>query len=38
MRIMIVTPKAMYRTAPVSNPLTYPYYAVAGDVNHPEPL
>ena len=28
----------MYRFAPVSNPLTFPYFAAAGDVNHPEPI
>lgn len=28
----------MYRVAPTSNNLTYPYYNASGDANHPEPL
>jgi|LauGreDrversion4_2_1035121.scaffolds.fasta_scaffold797248_1 hypothetical protein len=35
---MIVTPKQMYRFAPVSNPLTYPYFKDVADNNHPEPV
>jgi hypothetical protein len=34
----MVTPKQMYRFAPVSNPLTYPYFKNTADNNHPEPL
>jgi len=28
----------MYRFAPVSNPLTFPYFKTVADNNHPEPL
>jgi hypothetical protein len=28
----------MYRVAPTSNNLTFPYYSASGDANHTEPL
>lgn len=28
----------MYRFAPVSNPLTFPYFKDVTDNNHPEPI
>lgn len=28
----------MYRLAPVSNPLTFPYFKDVADNNHPEPV